>query len=69
MPPTTSSAWFGPELARYVTKTIAAADLHGSILRVHAGDAVFSPRLAGVVLDRRVGANRPRARSFDDARA
>jgi DNA-binding NarL/FixJ family response regulator len=35
----------------YVTKTIAAKDLFDAIERVHAGDAVFSPRLAGFVLD------------------
>jgi DNA-binding NarL/FixJ family response regulator len=35
----------------YVTKTIAAADLHAAIDRVRDGDAVFSPRLAGFVLD------------------
>lgn len=35
----------------YVTKTIAPEDLAESIRRVHAGDAVFSPRLAGFVLD------------------
>jgi DNA-binding NarL/FixJ family response regulator len=35
----------------YVTKTIDAADLADAIRRVHAGDAVFSPRLAGFVLD------------------
>ena len=35
----------------YVTKTIAPDDLAGAIRRVHAGDAVFSPRLAGFVLD------------------
>ena len=35
----------------YVTKTIDAAELLDSIERVHAGDAVFSPRLAGFVLD------------------
>jgi DNA-binding NarL/FixJ family response regulator len=35
----------------YVTKTIAAADLREAIVRVHGGDAVFSPRLAGFVLD------------------
>jgi DNA-binding NarL/FixJ family response regulator len=35
----------------YVTKTISAADLVDSIRRVHEGDAVFSPRLAGFVLD------------------
>jgi DNA-binding NarL/FixJ family response regulator len=35
----------------YVTKTIAAAELREAIVRVHGGDAVFSPRLAGFVLD------------------
>lgn len=35
----------------YVTKSIAPGDLIDAIRRVHAGDAVFSPRLAGFVLD------------------
>ncbi len=35
----------------YVTKTIAPADLKDAIERVAQGDAVFSPRLAGFVLD------------------
>ncbi len=35
----------------YVTKTISTDDLVDAISRVHAGDAVFSPRLAGFVLD------------------
>ena len=35
----------------YVTKTISPADLAAAIERVHGGDAVFSPRLAGFVLD------------------
>ncbi len=35
----------------YVTKTIAPADLVDAIRRVRGGDAVFSPRLAGFVLD------------------
>jgi DNA-binding NarL/FixJ family response regulator len=35
----------------YVTKTITGAELIGAIDRVAAGDAVFSPRLAGFVLD------------------
>jgi DNA-binding NarL/FixJ family response regulator len=35
----------------YVTKTIAPHDLADAIARVAAGDAVFSPRLAGFVLD------------------
>jgi DNA-binding NarL/FixJ family response regulator len=35
----------------YVTKTISARELADAIVRVSAGDAVFSPRLAGFVLD------------------
>jgi DNA-binding NarL/FixJ family response regulator len=35
----------------YVTKTIAAEELSAAIERVAHGDAVFSPRLAGFVLD------------------
>ncbi len=35
----------------YVTKTIGATDLVTAIRRVADGDAVFSPRLAGFVLD------------------
>lgn len=35
----------------YVTKSISPADLADAIRRVHGGDAVFSPRLAGFVLD------------------
>jgi DNA-binding NarL/FixJ family response regulator len=35
----------------YVTKTISGSDLAGAIGRVAGGDAVFSPRLAGFVLD------------------
>lgn len=35
----------------YVTKTIAPTDLAEAIRRVREGDAVFSPRLAGFVLD------------------
>ena len=35
----------------YVTKTIDPKDLVDAIHRVHEGDAVFSPRLAGFVLD------------------
>lgn len=51
----------------YVTKTISGADLVAAVLRVAAGDAVFSPRLAGFVLDAfaaaaPAGADRP---SFD----
>jgi DNA-binding NarL/FixJ family response regulator len=35
----------------YVTKTVTGAELVEAITRVAAGDAVFSPRLAGFVLD------------------
>jgi DNA-binding NarL/FixJ family response regulator len=35
----------------YVTKTITGRDLVDAIFRVAEGDAVFSPRLAGFVLD------------------
>lgn len=35
----------------YVTKTIGPEELAAAIRRVHEGDAVFSPRLAGFVLD------------------
>ncbi len=35
----------------YVTKTISGSDLASATVRVADGDAVFSPRLAGFVLD------------------
>jgi DNA-binding NarL/FixJ family response regulator len=35
----------------YVTKTISPADLADAVRRVAEGDVVFSPRLAGFVLD------------------
>ena len=35
----------------YVTKSISASELGDAIRRVAAGDVVFSPRLAGFVLD------------------
>lgn len=35
----------------YVTKSIGGADLADAVRQVAAGDAVFSPRLAGFVLD------------------
>jgi DNA-binding NarL/FixJ family response regulator len=40
----------------YVTKTIDPEDLADAVRRVDAGDAVFSPRLAGFVLDAFAGA-------------
>ena len=63
----------------YVTKTISGADLADAVRRVHGGDAVFSPRLAGFVLDAFAGAapapagsgarTRRRRRRADAARA
>ncbi len=35
----------------YVTKSISPEELQAAVRRVHDGDAVFSPRLAGFVLD------------------
>ncbi len=35
----------------YLTKTVGADDLVAAVERVRDGDAVFSPRLAGLVLD------------------
>lgn len=35
----------------YVTKSISGPDLSDAVRRVNSGDAVFSPRLAGFVLD------------------
>ena len=43
----------------YVTKTISGADLADAVRRVHDGDAVFSPRLAGFVLDAFAGSAPP----------
>ncbi|HXR54268.1 MAG TPA: response regulator transcription factor [Acidimicrobiales bacterium] len=50
----------------YVTKTISGPELVDAVIRVAAGDAVFSPRLAGFVLDAFASAlpDGPRA-SFD----
>ncbi|MBN8870506.1 MAG: response regulator transcription factor [Solirubrobacterales bacterium] len=43
----------------YVTKTISGPDLIDAIIRVDQGDAVFSPQLAGFVLDAFAGATAP----------
>jgi DNA-binding NarL/FixJ family response regulator len=43
----------------YVTKSISPAELADAIRRVHEGDAVFSPRLAGFVLDAFAGSAPP----------
>ena len=48
----------------YVTKTISSLELVTAITRVAAGDAVFSPRLAGFVLD--AFADRPGAAPISD---
>ena len=47
----------------YVTKSITGDDLVAAIVRVADGDAVFSPRLAGFVLDAFAGSEPP---SVDD---
>jgi len=43
----------------YVTKGISGDELAAAVRRVHDGDAVFSPRLAGFVLDAFAGAPAP----------
>jgi DNA-binding NarL/FixJ family response regulator len=43
----------------YVTKTISSPDLATAVQRVRDGDAVFSPRLAGFVLDAFAGDTPP----------
>jgi DNA-binding NarL/FixJ family response regulator len=48
----------------YVTKTISGRELVDAVRRVHAGDPVFSPRLAGFVLD--AFAHRPGAAPVGD---
>lgn len=35
----------------YLTKAASGAEVTAAVIRVHSGDAVFSPRLAGFVLD------------------
>jgi DNA-binding NarL/FixJ family response regulator len=45
----------------YVTKTISGPELADAVRRVAGGDAVFSPRLAGFVLDAFAGASAPAA--------
>jgi DNA-binding NarL/FixJ family response regulator len=51
----------------YVTKSISAEELQDAIDRVREGDAVFSPRLAGFVLDAFAGAPPEPAAGGDDA--
>jgi DNA-binding NarL/FixJ family response regulator len=43
----------------YVTKTISPVELADAVRRVQEDDAVFSPRLAGFVLDAFAGGGRP----------
>jgi DNA-binding NarL/FixJ family response regulator len=45
----------------YVTKSISGDELADAVRRVHEGDAVFSPKLAGFVLDAFAGAPPPTA--------
>jgi len=45
----------------YVTKSISGAELADAVRRVHDGDAVFSPKLAGFVLDAFAGGAPPAA--------
>ncbi|HYP47080.1 MAG TPA: response regulator transcription factor [Thermoleophilaceae bacterium] len=49
----------------YVTKNISGPELAEAVRRVHDGDAVFSPRLAGFVLDAFAGAAPSPAGSAD----
>lgn len=54
----------------YVTKTISGEELGDAVRRVAEGDAVFSPRLAGFVLDAFAGApisNQPTQTAADAA--
>ena len=50
----------------YVTKSISGPELADAVRRVHDGDAVFSPKLAGFVLDAFAGAPPPPAASSED---
>jgi DNA-binding NarL/FixJ family response regulator len=50
----------------YVTKSISADELQQAIERVREGDAVFSPRLAGFVLDAFAGGTPAPAVEGDD---
>ena len=49
----------------YVTKTISGPELADAVRRVAGGDAVFSPRLAGFVLDAFAGGRRPAPAAID----
>jgi DNA-binding NarL/FixJ family response regulator len=49
----------------YVTKGISGDELADAVRRVHEGDAVFSPRLAGFVLDAFTGTPAPPSEDAD----
>jgi len=49
----------------YVTKTISGPELADAVRRVADGDAVFSPRLAGFVLDAFAGSGQPAPSAVD----
>jgi DNA-binding NarL/FixJ family response regulator len=49
----------------YVTKTISGPELAAAVRRVADGDAVFSPRLAGFVLDAFAGPGQPAPSEID----
>ena len=49
----------------YITKTISGPELLQAVYRVAAGDAVFSPRLAGFVLDAFAHGTTPAAAGLD----
>ncbi len=51
----------------YVTKSITGDELADAVSRIAAGDAVFSPRLAGFVLDAFAGTSAPPLDSDLDA--
>ena len=53
----------------YVTKTISGPELADAVRRVAGGDAVFSPRLAGFVLDAFAGAPAAPATQAEDDEA
>ncbi|MGP9728831.1 LuxR C-terminal-related transcriptional regulator [Glutamicibacter sp. 287] len=50
----------------YVTKSISGAEISDAVRRVAGGDAVFSPRLAGFVLDAFGGAKVAEATGIDE---
>ncbi len=51
----------------YVTKNVSGQELVEDVVRVSGGDAVFSPRLAGYVLDAFTGQAAPQSSSMNPA--